>query len=219
MNHNISSTTNTVFSVESDLQNRSYLGIIFSGIGYTYRNPLLYYSRKILKELGTDYIGIDYKYYEDSTFSNLSDDDREKRWENDNKAVVKSILDIEDKYKGLILIGKSMGTSVIRRCLKEPKIKEKSICILLTPGNEWNEFCFELEHIEIKILVIASKEDRYYIEGNDSILKGNKNIEIFEIEKGNHSLEINKFETDIDCLKTIMMKENDFIKGNISNFG
>ena len=219
MNHKIASTTNTVFSVESDLQNRSYLGILFSGIGYTYRNPLLYYSRKILKELGTDYIGIDYKYYEDSTFSSLTDDDREKRWENDNKAVLKSILDIEDQYKGLILIGKSMGTSVIRRCLKEPKIKEKAICILITPGNEWNEFCVELEQIENNILGIASKEDRYYIEGNNSILRKNKNIDIFEIEKGNHSLEINNFETDIDCLKNIMMKENEFIKGNVPEFG
>jgi hypothetical protein len=219
MNHKIASTTNTVFSVESDLQNKSYLGILFSGIGYTYRNPLLYYSRKILKELGTDYIGIDYKYHEDSTFSSLTDDDREKWWENDNRAVLKSILDIEDQYKGLILIGKSMGTSVIRRCLKEPRIKEKSICILLTPGNEWNEFCLELEQIENSILVIASKEDRYYIEGNNSILRKNRSIDIFEIEKGNHSLEINNFETDIDCLKNIMMKENEFIKGNIPEFG
>ena len=219
MNYTITSKTSTMFSIESDLHNSSYLGVVFSGIGYTYRNPLLYYSGKVLKELELDYIGIDYRYYDDLTFFNLTDFEKDKRWEEDNKSVVQSIIDIENQYDGFVLIGKSMGTSVIRRCLKETKINKKAICILITPGNEWKDISSELMDSEIKTLVIASKEDSYYAKGNNEGLKIKKNIDVFELEKGNHSLEINNIELDIDNLKRVIIREKEFIKSNIIEFG
>ena len=59
---NLSRKDGTFIENECQINNSRYLGIIFSGLGYTYKNPLLYYSRNILFDNNIDYIGIDYGY-------------------------------------------------------------------------------------------------------------------------------------------------------------
>lgn len=123
----------TEIASESIVHNQKYLGVVFSGLGYTYSKPLLYYSRNILLENGIDYIGIDYRYYEDERFMQLSDAEKNERFEADTRIVTKRLKELAPQYEKLVLIGKSMGTSIIRRCVREKKIRDKACLVLLLP--------------------------------------------------------------------------------------
>ncbi len=207
----IKSNTGTKFAIESKLENRSRLAIIFSGIGYTYRNPLLYYSRRVVQELGYDYIGIDFKYYENQEFSNMKDDEQEIMWEEDNSSVIESLMEIEEKYNGIVLIGKSMGTSVIRRYIKKTNKLRDIRLVLITPGNEWSDFKNEIVHLGNDILVVSSLEDKYYMDVDSSELKKKSNFTFIELEKGNHSLETNDTLCDLNKIMVIMDGMRKFI--------
>lgn len=201
----------TEIATESLLNNNNNLGVIFSGFGYNYRNPLLYYSKKVLLENNMDYIGIDYRYHEDKHFLGLSENDKDAVFEDDTKIVIKKIEELSVNYKKIVLIGKSMGTSILRRCLKHDEIQKKSVLILITPGSEWNEFIPELCKLENPTLLMSSLEDKYYKATNLPRIYSKKDLELYEMEKGNHSLEVDKIDIDIEHLKEIMIKENNFI--------
>jgi len=200
---------------ECQFNNNENLGIIFSGLGYTYKNPLLYYSRSLLFDHNIDYIGIDFKYYDDQFFTNLSDEGKDKYFEDDNEMVIDKLLKLVEKYKKVILIGKSMGTSVIKRCLKYQQIKEKAIIVLLTPGDEWENIIEEIKNVDNKILVIGSFQDKFYNVKNITEIYNKSNIETYELQKGNHSLEIKETIKDIEQLKLIMEKIRMFIEENV----
>ena len=126
--------------IENEYQNNKsdYLGIIFSGLGYSYKNPLLYYSRKLLLENKIDYLGIDFAYSKNKDFLALSRESRIKFFDEDNEIIIKKVLELSVKYKKIFLIGKSLGASTIRQCIKQDLIRIKSAIVLLTPSNEWD---------------------------------------------------------------------------------
>jgi hypothetical protein len=203
--------------IENEYQNNNsdFLGIIFSGFGYTYKNPLLYYSRNILLDIKMDYFGIDYAYTKNKYFLSLTEAEQDEYFEKDNEIIINRILEICNKYKKIIMIGKSLGTSIIRRCIKNENIKNKSIVIFITPGSEWENIIEEIKIIENKILVIGSFEDKYYNTKNLFQLHNKKNITTYELEKGDHSLEINDTIKDIEQLKNIMVKIKKIILENL----
>ncbi|NMB66041.1 MAG: hypothetical protein GYA16_14345 [Spirochaetes bacterium] len=211
-NINIYRGNGTEIATESLFNNNRNLGVIFSGFGCNYRNPLLYYSKKVLLENNMDYIGIDYRYYEDKRFLELSENDQDTFFEEDTKIVINKIKELSANYNKMVLIGKSMGTSILRRCLRHDEIQRKSVLILITPGSEWNDFIPELCKLENPTLLMSSLEDKYYISDNLPLIYSKKDLALYEMEKGNHSLEVNKIDIDIEHLKEIMIKENDFIK-------
>ncbi|MDR1218849.1 MAG: hypothetical protein LBK73_04485 [Treponema sp.] len=69
--------------------NSEILGIIFYGFNYTYRNPLLYYSRNILFDHNIDYFGIDYRYYDNKDFMKLNNEEQNEYFEEDTKIIIK----------------------------------------------------------------------------------------------------------------------------------
>jgi len=198
-----------VASIECDSK---HIGLVFSGIGYTCRNPLLYYSRKILLELKIDYMGIDYRYYEDSCFLNASDEEKDEYFEQDNALVVEHVKDMAKTHEKVFLIGKSMGTSVIRRCMRHPEISKKAYLVLMTPGTEWPEFIPELKPTDNPALLIGSLKDPYFAVSNLHDVYDKKNLTLMELENGDHSLEVNDVEKDIETLKKVMLSERLFIR-------
>ena len=188
-----------------------YLGVVLSGFGYTYKNTLLYYSKRVLQEKGIDYWGIDYKYYGDQAFLKMSEIEKDKYFEDDNTIVVDMIDELSDKYEKIILIGKSMGTSIIRRYIRKGQHTDKSIYILITPGTEWSDMINDLKEIDNTTLIIGSLEDHNYIVKNLSDIYEKKNLRSYEIQHGNHLLETNNVQTDIDVLKKIIIEISKFI--------
>jgi phosphoglycolate phosphatase len=203
--------------IENEFQanNSGILGVIFSGFGYTYRNPLLYYPLNILFDHNIDYLGVDYRYYNDENFMKLNDEEQNKYFEEDTKIVLNKILEINKNYKKIILIGKSLGTTAINLCLKNEQLKNKSSIIFITPENEWANIINDIKDIQNKILVIGSFQDKYYTVKNLAEIYDKNNIKTYELKYGDHSLSINDTIKDIEQLKAIMEKIKQFIEENI----
>ena len=201
---------------ESKFQGGKSLGLVFSGVGYNYRNPLLYYSKELLLQHGCDYIGVDFKYYADPGFRTLSDVERYKRLSSDNDIVLNEARRLAPEYDRIFLAGKSMGTSTVRICLKDKEILKKAAIILFTPGGEWNEFILELLGLINPTFVVGSLADKLYTVPNLPRLREKKNLTLHELQNANHSLEVNNVQEDIAALKEIMRVEEQFIKESLS---
>jgi hypothetical protein len=199
---------------ECQFSNSDLLGVIFSGFNYTYRNPLLYYSRNILFDHNADYFGIDYRY-NNKYYMNLTDEEKDKFFEKDNEIIINKLLETSKNYKKIILIGKSMGTTIIERCLRHEQIRNKSIVVFITPGSEWENIINGIKSIENKILVIGSFQDKFYNVKNITEIYNRDNIKTYELAAGDHSLEINDTIKDIERLKIIIEKIKIFIEENI----
>ena len=206
--------------IENEYQsnNSKYLGIIFSGLGYSYKNPLLYYSRKLVIENNIDYFGIDYGYSKNKNFLALDRELRIKYYNDDNEAIINKILELCGNYKKLFLIGKSLGASTIRQCLKKDLIRIKSAMILLTPSNEWEGFIDELRILENRTLIVGSLTDNLYNVKNLPDIYKKKNILLYELKNGDHSLEKNDIIEDIEQLKSVMKIIKKFIGKTIGTW-
>jgi len=185
---------------------------ILSGVGYTTDCPLLYYQKNLGIQYGYKIVSIDFDYMRNEHFVKMDDEHGERYYKDDIKRIIE-ILNINTTNKR-IFIGKSMGTTVISRLIEMGKIRRPDSVMMLTPGNEWEKTIDNLKESEISCLVIASKNDkRYAIEKLTEVYEI-KNIEVFELEKEDHCLEIMDIENDIDVLKKVMKRSEEFIKGN-----
>jgi hypothetical protein len=192
-----------------------YLGIILSGMGYDLKNPLLHYSSNLVFENKMDYFGINFGYNKNEIYSKLNKDEKKEYFEKDNEIIINKILELSIKYKKIFFIGKSIGTGTIRRCIKISAIKNKSYLILLTPpGEEWENFIDENEDTNMEIFVIGSLMDKLYTVRNLFKIYDKKNIQLYELKNGDHSLEINDTFKDIEQLGIIIEKINKFIEKN-----
>ena len=206
--------------IENEYQNNKseYLGVIFSGLGYSYKNPLLYYSRKLLLENKIDYFGIDFCYSKNKNFLALDRESRIQYYHDDNEVILNKVLELGGSYKKLILIGKSLGTSTIRHCIHNDFIRIKSALVLLTPSNEWEGFIDELKNLENRILVIGSLLDKLYKVNDLPEIYKKKNINVFELRTGDHSLESDNTIDDIEQVKVIMKILRKFILKSINTW-
>ena len=199
---------------EFQSNNSGILGILFSGFSYTYKNPLLYYSRNILFDNSFDYLGIDYQYYCSDYFGKLDEEEQDAFFDEDNRLIARKIVEISENYKKLILIGKSMGTTAINHCINNDKIRNKAIIVYITPWKDWERIINEIKNTENKILIISSFQDKYYNVKNLKETRNKSNIELYELKEGNHSLETGDTIKNIEQLKEIMIVIKAFIENN-----
>ena len=83
------------------------LGVVVSGMGYTYRNPLLYYAASLLAESGADLLLVDFRYYEDEGFRALDEAGKDARFEADAAAVAEAVEREASRRERIVLAGKS----------------------------------------------------------------------------------------------------------------
>ena len=210
---NLLRSDGTYIESKYSINNNENLGIVLSGIGYTLRNPLLYYSMHLLRENNIDYFGVNFGYRDNVNYNKLDNESRNNYFNEDNKIIHDKILELSKNYKKLIFIGKSLGIGTIRHCIKNEVIKSKSKMVLLTPpGEVWENFIDEIIKSNIKTLVIGSLLDKLYNVKNLSQIYGKDNIETYELKNGDHSLEINNTVEDIKQLGKIIQKINKFIE-------
>lgn len=207
----------TSIVIETSLEHRNdTLFIVFSGFGYTIAHPLLHYSKCVAKELLCDYIGVDYDYVRNPGFLSLLGKEQDAYFETDTALVREYILDKSGKYAHLVLVGKSMGTSIINRLLDTEEIIKKSTIVLMTPGTEWDAIIKKIIRIKNSVLVVGSKNDKHYmIEGLEAIYKKDT-IEVLEIEDGNHALETGIVENDIEIIKRVITTLKSFVVRQIN---
>lgn len=181
------------------------LCIILPGIAYYLDKSYLDYSKQLANELGYDTIEVEYGYQ-----INRSKFDIEKEF----SIMVSETLEVIDnalnkEYEELLIIGKSIGTSVqhfVNNDLKERFNKVNNIYI--SPIDKTlNEF-----GLESNSLVIFGDEDPLLSYENRKKIEAREDLESFVISGANHPLDIknNVMET-VEALKESLEAEYNYI--------
>ncbi|MDZ5252441.1 alpha/beta hydrolase [Clostridium sp. LIBA-8841] len=181
------------------------LCVILPGIGYCLDRSYLDYSKQLAKEIGYDILEVEYGYQINRSEFNL---------EKEFSIMVSESLEvidnaIEKDYEEVLIIGKSIGTSVQYFLNEDLGKRFKNIRnIYISPINKTlNEF-----NIEPNSLVITGNEDPLLSIDNRMNIENRDDVETFVIEGGNHALDIegNVMKT-VDDLKESLQIEKEFI--------
>ena len=163
------------------------LAILFPGIGYHTDKPLLYYSKKILKNM-------DYEIKE-IHFSSL-DFDLNKSKDEAYKQAKDQIHKFDLKaYDSILFISKSIGTYCAAKLAHEYKLTAN---IYFTPLD------FTLEYLQQKDLVYSGTQDQWANFDKIEHYCIHHLIEFHSIVDGNHSLETGNIQTDIENLNQFL---------------
>ena len=181
------------------------LCVILPGIGYCLDRSYLDYSKQLAKEIGYDVLEVEYGYQ-----INRSEFNIEKEFSimvSESLEVIDNAIDKE--YEEVLVIGKSIGTSVQSFLNKDLSRRFKNIKnIYISPINKTlDEF-----NIESNSLVITGDEDPLLSIANRMNIEKRDDVESFIIEGANHALDIegNIMKT-IDGLKESLEIEREFI--------
>ncbi|MGG5462120.1 alpha/beta hydrolase [Clostridium sp. B9] len=181
------------------------LCIVLPGIGYYLDRSYLDYSKQLAEELGYDVLEIEYGYQ-----INRSKFDVEKEF----SIMVSETLEVIDnalnkEYDELLIIGKSIGTSVQHFVNKDLENRFKKVSnIYISPIDKTlNEF-----GLESNSLVVTGDEDPLLSIGNRNKIEERNDLESFIISGANHALDIkNNIMGTVSALKETLEVEYNYI--------
>lgn len=178
------------------------LVVLLPGIGYTGDRPLLDYSKRLAVEMRYDVLSIEYGFQVARIPLNHSDEFsivvRETR-----EIILKAL---NDRYKKIIFIGKSIGT-LVQASIEEKLVKYNIFNIYLTPVSETIKV-----GVKENSLVIAGNNDPMINDEALNKLREMSNIEFLEIEGADHSLNIkDDVMKSIDVLKNVIDAEKNYL--------
>ena len=170
------------------------LAVLFPGIGYHCDKPLLYYTKKILKNKG-------YQIHE-IQFTDLDFDLVKSK----DKAYQQALQQVEamafSTFDSVLFVSKSIGTYCAARLAKEYHLTSN---IYFTPLD------FTPEFLSPNDLVFSGTQDQWasyaYIE---EYCKKHQ-IPLHSILDGNHSLETGNIQTDLTNLREVMKQVEAYI--------
>jgi predicted alpha/beta-hydrolase family hydrolase len=183
---------------------------MFSGAGYTYDKPLLYYSTMMMLENHVEVVHIHYAYSQKEL--DLPEEKLADLMVEDANSVVTNVT-AHREYKKVIFLGKSLGTIPIISAFAKDHRFLNSKMIILTPLLQHPLYCKRLlESLKSTLIIIGSK-DQHYIPEKVSQFAAKDNFTVKEIPEGNHSLEIDPFNTfqSISVVNEILTMLNHFI--------
>ena len=180
------------------------IALIFPGMGYHKDKPLLYYSTRIVRNLGYEIIHIEYlglppKVFDAPTLEKAGNIAYECTKEQLEKADF-------SQYEDILFIGKSIGTTVLSRFIKEHRITARQIWY--TPIEK--TFSFDTKDV----IAFIGESDPASDLGNIRKLAKDNGITLHTYPACNHSLECNDIDTDIRNLRDVMEKTRNYITGN-----
>ena len=169
---------------------------MFSGLGYTYEKPLLYYITMLMLKHRIDVVHIHYTY--PKGLMTKSADEIADFMMKDIDLVMKDVLSDSD-YKNIIFAGKSLGTiPLIQRIMKDEVYKD-AVMLLLTPLLTRLELFESLLETTHKGLLVIGSRDHYYTEEVYRLKTNKMNIAV--IEDADHSLDV--FCSPMESLKAL----------------
>lgn len=190
----------------------SVICFMFSGMGYTYDKPLMYYSTMTMLENKCDVVHVHYSYGQDLFKSNSIAEISKMIFEDVNP-IINEVLKV-DQFKEVIFLGKSLGSIPIINGLMKQEMYMDSKMILLTPLLKFDSISEVLENSSHSALMIIGENDPHYIPSKIEVLEKKKILIIEKIQNADHSLNIEPFDTymSISTLETVMKKIQDFVK-------
>ncbi|OXS70058.1 hypothetical protein B1B04_19370 [Lysinibacillus sp. KCTC 33748] len=155
---------------------------MFSGTGYTYEKPLLYYSTELMLELGYDVVQVCYTF--DSQQFEQEPEAISAMVYNAANPIVEYILSTKS-YTEAVYIGKSLGTLPITDFYMQRMSSVPSRYVLLTP-------LLTLDHVMKNLLgkqafLAIGTADPHYSKERLGLLSS---FELTIVENADHSLEI-----------------------------
>lgn len=158
--------------------------ILFPGIGYHCDKPLLYYTKKILKQHGYE--------IQEIVFQNLHFDLEQAK----EMAYNQACQQLQDLDSNSLFVSKSIGTYCAGKLAEKYQIHSH---IYFTP------LIFSKKYITKRDLVFSGTRDPF-------LSKEDIPIYCHRIENGNHSLETGDIQLDLENLKWICELVEDFIR-------
>lgn len=158
---------------------------MFSGLGYTYEKPLLYYVTMLMLKHEIDVVHIHYTYSKE--LMTKPTEEIADVMMKDIDLVLQDVLSHDD-YKNIIFAGKSIGTiPLIQRMMKDDAYKD-AVMLLLTPLLTRSELFESLLESTHKGLIAIGTRDHYYTEEVYQLKTNTMNIDV--IENADHSLDV-----------------------------
>ena len=177
------------------------IACLFPGIGYTCDKPLLYYSGKLLKELGWEVVPVPY-----SGFPSGAKGNPEKMQQCADIALEQAETLLREirwnEYAEILFIGKSVGTVACAAFARKHRIPCRQI--LFTPVEATFHFAGG------RSVVLHGTADPWAETGKIEACCRKMNIPIHEVSGANHSLETGNVETDLEILRTAVRIVRDF---------
>ena len=159
------------------------LAVIFPGIGYHNDKPLLYYSKKLVREFGFDVIEISYDFPFKAKEIKGDKDKMKEAFELAVKQADEQLSTIEfDKCEHVLFIGKSIGTTVAAYYDKKHDVGAKHIVLTPVPQT--------FDYLKAGSGIVFNGNDDPWCETSLVTEKCEElGLEVHIIERANHSLE------------------------------
>lgn len=192
--------------------NSDTICFMFSGAGYTYDKPLLYYSTMTMLQNNYDVVHIHYSYG-DQVFNLYSLDEIVKMMMADIKPIITEVLD-KKAYKHTVFLGKSLGTLPITMNLVNDENYINSKIVLLTPLLKFDSVVEGIIRANQPTLLVIGERDPHFIQEKIVLMETKKNLFLEKVSEADHSLDIEPFNTlkSTAVMGDVMKKLNDFLK-------
>ncbi len=181
------------------------IAVIFPGIGYHTDKPLLYYAKKLAKESGYDPVEVSYEFPFKASEIKGNRDKMEEAFRLAVKQVETQLSSVKtDEYDRIIFIGKSIGTAVAAYYDKTHDINAGHVVFTPVPDT----FAFLKKGSGI---VFNGNSDPWCDTGLAEKKCRELEMDIFVVDRANHSLETGSVVTDVRNLADIMEKVTQYI--------
>lgn len=198
----VSNQTSTITYTHIKTEGSSSICFMFSGLGYTYEKPLLYYVTMLMLKHGIEVVHIHYTYPKE--LMKKSTDEIADVMMKDIDLVLQDVLSHND-YKNIIFAGKSIGTIPLIQQIMKGEAYKAATMLLLTPLLTRTELFESLLESTHKGLIVIGTRDHYY---NESVYQlKTKKMHIEVIENADHSLDVFYSPSDsLKALQTVMSR-------------
>jgi hypothetical protein len=195
---NIIGYKNSRISIYEELQNIEKIAILYPGYSYSLKSPVFAYLIDLLRIYKYHILGIDYRYNENNEFLTMSEDEKDEWIDKDSILIGNYVLENIKMYSKVMIIGKSLGTTIMMKQVKNNLIPKKVNLVWLTPGTHYKEVYKTIYETENKSLLIYGNKDQFVDEKFIAKLKERSGLEIREINNAGHS-----FDTEEDVERSI----------------
>lgn len=183
------------------VQGSDTLVVTLPGYAYDSLAPLLYYTGNATFENGCDLLCIEYGYRKKQV--DISLEDELKILAEETKEAIDKALD--NGYKGLILVGKSLGTFIMNE-IRDSFKQVDTFCIYMTPTDKSIPKTFNQNS-----LVIYGTGDKSLSKENMELIKSRNDLEYMEVPDADHSLEYDDTARTIETHLEIIKRCGEFI--------
>jgi hypothetical protein len=186
--------------------------VMYPGRGYYLNSPIFLYTMLLLDTLRIGYVGVDLRYGDKKELRGLYGDRIDGYLKQDALAIAAGIAPLLGGYRRRIIIGKSLGTRLMKHQLQNGLIGEDADLIWLTPAGNLMEFYADLRTLKNRSLLVFGNKDDNYASGYAGKIAGTERIGVLEIDGAGHSFEDEgSVARSIDNLKTVVDRIGKFI--------